>query len=488
MRRGDGVAVVEMHADADARRLLAGIEMHEARNVAGGEFLVHRVLEFADQRACAGRRQEVRRARAAARSPWASSSSRFRSVGDDDAARSELGKRRAFPSPLRGGVRGGVATALCIDTPHPTLSPQGGEGCATSTSLSRVISPHAPHPRQRHGHVELAAAKTRSPCSPRARPPRRARRHRRGRSSRRARRAPAREKCPAPVRTPPSNSTSVSPPTASAISGSAEIDDGAPSSWRPPWFDTTIASAPASTASRASSGVEHALDDELSRPEALDPFDVAPGERLVELRHRPFRELAHALRARQMPGEIAEGPALAAQHADEPRQLHRHAEKVRQLKRGGTERPFRASQCRSPSTCRSTVSTSALQPGGARPLDAARGQNRGPSSHRAGTRTAFCTAAATSSIERIDKVESVKGMPASSAARHARISPFAALHARATPPAPAPAAAPAVRPRSVVERSRFETSTITRCRMPDFLQIRAVRASACSSEYDPAST
>ena len=37
-----------------------------------------------------------------------------------------------------------------------------------------------------------------------------------------------------PVRMPPSNITSMSPPTASAIFGNAEIDDGAPSSCRPP--------------------------------------------------------------------------------------------------------------------------------------------------------------------------------------------------------------------------------------------------------------
>ncbi len=37
-----------------------------------------------------------------------------------------------------------------------------------------------------------------------------------------------------PERMPPSNITSISSPTASTIFGSAEIDDGAPSSWRPP--------------------------------------------------------------------------------------------------------------------------------------------------------------------------------------------------------------------------------------------------------------
>src|ERR1039458_4321568 len=57
----------------------------------------------------------------------------------------------------------------------------------------------------------------------------------------------------APVRMPPSNGSWMSEPTASAIAGNAEIEDGAPSSWRPPWFDTTMASAPSLTAVLASS-------------------------------------------------------------------------------------------------------------------------------------------------------------------------------------------------------------------------------------------
>ena len=56
MRRGDGVAVVEMHADADARRLLAGIEMHEAGNVAGGKFRRARAPRIRGSAACGDRR------------------------------------------------------------------------------------------------------------------------------------------------------------------------------------------------------------------------------------------------------------------------------------------------------------------------------------------------------------------------------------------------------------------------------------------------
>ena len=56
-----------------------------------------------------------------------------------------------------------------------------------------------------------------------------------------------------PDRIPPSICTSIRSPTARAIEGSMRIDDSAPSSCRPPWFDTMIASAPKSAARCASS-------------------------------------------------------------------------------------------------------------------------------------------------------------------------------------------------------------------------------------------
>ena len=96
----------------------------------------------------------------------------------------------------------------------------------------------------------------------------------------------------APVRMPPSNSTSVSPPTASAIAGSAAIDDDAPSSWRPPWFDTTMASAPTFTAVLASSTSRMPLMISLPGQIDLEPLDVLPVQRRIELRLDPVRELS----------------------------------------------------------------------------------------------------------------------------------------------------------------------------------------------------
>ncbi len=56
-----------------------------------------------------------------------------------------------------------------------------------------------------------------------------------------------------PLRMPPSIQTSVWWPTAATMAGRAWMLLGAPSSWRPPWLLTTMASAPAFTASWASS-------------------------------------------------------------------------------------------------------------------------------------------------------------------------------------------------------------------------------------------
>ncbi len=49
MGRGDPVIVVEVHAKADGGRLLAGVEMHESRDVARGELVVHPLLEIANR-------------------------------------------------------------------------------------------------------------------------------------------------------------------------------------------------------------------------------------------------------------------------------------------------------------------------------------------------------------------------------------------------------------------------------------------------------
>lgn len=57
----------------------------------------------------------------------------------------------------------------------------------------------------------------------------------------------------APRRMPPSSITGIRPPTAATTSGKASSVPIAPSSWRPPWLETTMASHPSATARCASS-------------------------------------------------------------------------------------------------------------------------------------------------------------------------------------------------------------------------------------------
>jgi len=57
-----------------------------------------------------------------------------------------------------------------------------------------------------------------------------------------------------PRRTPPSSRTVSLLPAALATAGSASSVAAAPSSWRPPWFDTTTPSQPIAAARSASSG------------------------------------------------------------------------------------------------------------------------------------------------------------------------------------------------------------------------------------------
>ena len=108
--------------------------------------------------------------------------------------------------------------------------------------------------RQPHREVELGRAGSRAP---RARRPRRRSRARRRTGARSApRRAPSASalNASAPLRTPESSSTGTRPPTASTTPGSASSVAIAPSTWRPPWLETTMPSMPASSARRASSG------------------------------------------------------------------------------------------------------------------------------------------------------------------------------------------------------------------------------------------
>ena len=80
--------------------------------------------------------------------------------------------------------------------------------------------------------------------------------------------------------------------------------------------------------------VENALQDQLARPDAADPLDILPVQRGVELRRDPGPERGDVVGALEVTDEIAEGAALAAQHAGHPGRLGGEIEELRQ-------RPFR---------------------------------------------------------------------------------------------------------------------------------------------------
>src|SRR5215470_12727394 len=93
-----------------------------------------------------------------------------------------------------------------------------------------------------------------------------------------------------PLRIPPSKRISIDAPTASAIAGSIEMDDGAPSSCRPPWLETTSAAAPLCAASRASSRSRIPLRISLPGQISGEPFDVFPAQRTAKLARNPVRQ------------------------------------------------------------------------------------------------------------------------------------------------------------------------------------------------------
>ena len=124
----------------------------------------------------------------------------------------------------------------------------------------------------------------------------------------------------APRRTPPSSRTSIRLPTASTISGSASMVARVPSSWRPPWFDTTRPSMPCSAARRASaavitpfrrSGPDQRERNHARSAQAMDGSTcrlATPARVTMSVRGAPGR--ADEIRQRQAP--------LAHQHPPHP--------------------------------------------------------------------------------------------------------------------------------------------------------------------------
>ena len=166
-----------------------------------------------------------------------------------------------------------------------------------------------------------------------------------------------------PRRTPPSTSTSMRPPTASITAGKTSSALGALSSWRPPWFDSTMPSTPW-TSARSASATEsipltHTLPRQWSRSHA-----IASHPRLMSI---------WRLSAAAWVAKFAGKPALFARFTNcgEPRcfSIRRHhlgcdtrSISNFELMRSGIRKPLRTSWSRLPCTAVSTVSISAVYP------------------------------------------------------------------------------------------------------------------------------
>jgi peptidoglycan/LPS O-acetylase OafA/YrhL len=214
-------------------------------------------------------------------------------------------------------------------------------------------------------------------------------------------------------------------PTASTISGSAEMEEGAPSSWRPPWLETISASAPELTARRASSTSWMPLRISLPPQRFLIHSTSAQDRRgsnclAVHSDSEPMFSTPLT-----WPTMLPNWRRLRAQHAQAPARLGHQVEDVGEVSLGGADRPFFMSLWRWPRICRSSVSTSAEQPA-ALARSIRRFDEVAVAHHvQLEPERVASVPLATSSIEQMLMVDSVNGMPNFLAARAARISPSA---------------------------------------------------------------
>ena len=217
---------------------------------------------------------------------------------------------------------------------------------------------------------------------------------------------------------PLSSQTSVRSPTARTTDGSIRIELSAPSSCRPPWFDTITASAPASAAICASSASSTPLRISLpfhwSRMRAI----------LAQSSFSSNCSFAQAVRSDSFctfftwPTMLRNWRRGVRSIPSDQRGFSAMLIRLGIVGRGGEVRPFLRSLWRWPRICRSSVRTSALQ-------FAARARSMMASTKSSSRMTyswnqngsGLC--AATSSIEQIDMVDRVKGTPALAAARAA---------------------------------------------------------------------
>ncbi len=147
---------------------------------------------------------------------------------------------------------------------------------------------------------------------------------------------------------------------------------GAESSWRPPWFDSAMASTPASAAIIASATVWMPLTTIGPSQTERSHSTSRPREAGVELRVRCTRPattavdaVAHRARRRRW----RSGSARCARTAHVQPGWMAPSSSVSSPIFGGSSKPRRTSRSRRPSTAVSTVSTSASNPAAAARVD-----------------------------------------------------------------------------------------------------------------------
>ena len=240
----------------------------------------------------------------------------------------------------------------------------------------------------------------------------RARRRPSARTGRRDRRArPGRPWRPrrstsAPLRIPPSTYTSARSPTAAAIAGSCSSGVGARSSWRPPWLEMTIASAPASTTARASSTVWMPLM--TSGPVHASRSQPKSAMVIVGSKTRLIRSATVppvSVNTANWSGSVVS----LSNHQPGCRPM---STSVRSDSVGGIVKPLWTSRSRAPGDRRVDGQDERPEPGRLRAPDEVERRRRGRSTGRAGT-SGPCRAprAATSSGDVVPSVDSAYGMP-----------------------------------------------------------------------------
>ena len=250
----------------------------------------------------------------------------------------------------------------------------------------------------------------------------------------------------------------------STTAGSCSSGVGARSSWRPPWLETTTASAPASTTARASSTVRMPLTTSGPVPGGPQPGEVGDRRGRVE----------------DPVDQLGDGAVEAVERGELQRLGGEQVEPPARVQRGLGERPQR--QRRRDGEAVAHVAQPRAGDRGvdgehqrlvARPPEPGRrgrGSPPGPATGRAGT---TCVppgaAAASASIEVVPMVDSAYGMPTRAATRPTAGSPSVCIMPGEAGRARRPAAA----------RRRLPEDRRRRCRR------RRRRAARVGLELDP---